>query len=118
MRFIVDAQLPPALAHLIRSRGFEAQHVADVGLVAASDLAIWDYALRHAAVVITKDEDFPRRRATSAVGPTVDWLRLPNARRRALLNWFDSILPAVAAAVERGETVIEVRGPGWRLAAC
>ncbi len=31
MRFLIDAQLPPALARL-EAGGYEAEHVADIGL--------------------------------------------------------------------------------------
>jgi predicted nuclease of predicted toxin-antitoxin system len=32
MRFLVDAQLPPALARWLAEKGHDARHVADVGL--------------------------------------------------------------------------------------
>jgi len=35
-------------------------------------------------------------------------VRLPNARRRELLTWFDQALPAIIDALERGETLVEV----------
>jgi hypothetical protein len=41
-------------------------------------------------------------------GPVVIWIRLPNTRRRELLTWFETILPDVLAAMQRGETLIEV----------
>ncbi|HEV3210129.1 MAG TPA: DUF5615 family PIN-like protein [Chthoniobacterales bacterium] len=47
MKFVVDAQLPPALARLLREAGCE-----------ANDAEIWRYALQQQAAIITKDEDF------------------------------------------------------------
>jgi len=41
-------------------------------------------------------------------GPVVVWIRLPNTRRQALLAWFQTVLPDVLSAIERGETLIEV----------
>ncbi len=58
MRFLVDAQLPPALAGWLAGNGHQAEHVGAVGLQSASDAAIWDYALREGAAIITKDDDF------------------------------------------------------------
>lgn len=58
MRFLVDAQLPPALVRLLSEKGHIAQHVIDIGLLTASDAAIWSYAAAHNAVVVTKDDDF------------------------------------------------------------
>lgn len=71
MRFLVDAQLPPALARWIADEGHEAEHVGDVGMQAVPDAAIWTYAVAHAAVVVTKDEDFAQRKVLSGSGPAV-----------------------------------------------
>ncbi len=71
MRFLVDAQLPPALARWLVAQGHEADHVADLGLGGASDTAIWNLALRTGAVIVTKDEDFAQRQALSGGGPKV-----------------------------------------------
>jgi predicted nuclease of predicted toxin-antitoxin system len=108
MRFIVDAQLPPALARWLAAKGHEAEHVADRQMETASDAAIWDFALQAAAVIITKDEDFAQRRALIDSGPTVIWIRVPNTRRPALLSRFETALPDILSALERGETLIEV----------
>ncbi len=40
MRFLIDAQLPPALARLLASHGHVAEHVADIGLRDADDSPI------------------------------------------------------------------------------
>jgi predicted nuclease of predicted toxin-antitoxin system len=108
MRFIVDAQLPPALARWLAAKGHGAEHVADQQMEAASDAAIWDFALQAAAVIITKDEDFAQRKALVDWGPAVIWIRLPNTRRRELLLRFETALPDILSALERGETLIEV----------
>ncbi|HXY57114.1 MAG TPA: DUF5615 family PIN-like protein [Methylocystis sp.] len=100
MRFLVDAQLPAALARWLAAAGHEADH--------ASDKAIWDHALRTEAVVISKDEDFAQRRALEGSGPAIVWIRLPNARKRDLLAWFDKALPKILRALERGERLIEL----------
>ena len=109
MRFVVDAQLPPALARMISELGHEAEHVADIGLRDAGDSPIWDYAIREQAVVITKDEDFPHRLRQGGQGPVIVWLRIGNTSRRALLAWFRPLLPQIAALIANGERLIEVR---------
>lgn len=40
MRFLVDAQLPPALARWLVAVGYDAKHVADRGMQAVADAAI------------------------------------------------------------------------------
>ena len=75
MRFLVDAQLPPALARWLVANGHTAEHVADRQMEAASDAAIWDCALQEAAAIITKER--PRRSCLASV------FRQPAAERRA-----------------------------------
>jgi predicted nuclease of predicted toxin-antitoxin system len=58
MNFLIDAQLPPALARLITSFDHHAVHVEETMLLLATDEAIWAYALQYRHVIITKDEDF------------------------------------------------------------
>jgi hypothetical protein len=65
MRFLVDAQLPPALGEWLGANGQSAEHVADRQLEAASDTAIWECALRENAAIITKDEDCCAKRSTA-----------------------------------------------------
>ena len=80
MRFLVDAQLPPALARWLVAAGHEAEHVADRGMQAASDKEIWDLAVRERAAIITKDEDFAQRHALAATSSAIVWIRLRNTR--------------------------------------
>jgi predicted nuclease of predicted toxin-antitoxin system len=108
MRFLVDAQLPPALARWLAGQGHEAAHVGDLGLHAASDASIWNHAQASSSAIVTKDEDFAQRKVLADDGPAVIWIRLPNTRRRDLLAWFERVLPDVLSALERGETLIEV----------
>lgn len=68
MRFLVDAQLPPALARHLVFLGHEASHVADAGLLVARDQEIWRYAEGCDAVLVTKDEDFVTLRALNPTG--------------------------------------------------
>lgn len=109
MRWIIDAQLPPALVRSLQEHGHEAKHVEDVGLREAGDDAIWQWALDHGAVIITKDEGFPIRASASRTAPCIVWLRIGNASRLALLNWLEVRLPAIEVRLNQGEKLIEVR---------
>jgi predicted nuclease of predicted toxin-antitoxin system len=40
MRFLIDAQLPPALARWLSSAGHDAEHVADIGLAGAGTVKL------------------------------------------------------------------------------
>jgi predicted nuclease of predicted toxin-antitoxin system len=85
VRFLVDAQLPPALARRLEALGHIAEHVTDLGMTSASDGAIREHATLVGAVIVTKDEDFAVRQLLMG-GPWVVWLRLGNTRRDALLS--------------------------------
>lgn len=108
MRFLVDAQLPPALARWLTAHGHEAEHVADIGLLQASDAVIWSAAVERGATIVTKDEDFAMRRSLGADGPLIVWLRLGNSRTESLLRRMELSLDAIAAALGRDEPVVEV----------
>ena len=107
MRFLVDAQLPPALARQIETLGHAAEHVFDCGLATGSDDVIRAYAAKVGAVIVTKDEDFVVRRVLQQ-GPAVVWVRIGNTRRAELLRRIEATFPAIVAALERGETVVEL----------
>jgi predicted nuclease of predicted toxin-antitoxin system len=109
MRFVVDAQLPPALARWLAGQGYVAEHVLDLAMATASDRDIWAYSVACGAVIVTKNQDFANRRASEATGPSIVWLRCGNTRRHELLNWFERQFSVLIEALERGETLIEVR---------
>ncbi len=76
MRFLVDNQLPGALATLLREQGHEAEHVLELGLAQGKDNPIWQRATATSAVIITKDEDFAEWVRRGRPGPAVVWLRV------------------------------------------
>ncbi len=58
MRFLVDEQLPPAIAHWLVGRGQAAEHVYDIALMGMADAEIARHCVRIGAVMVTKDEDY------------------------------------------------------------
>ncbi|MFT4082937.1 MAG: DUF5615 family PIN-like protein [Nocardioides sp.] len=92
MRFLVDAQLPPALARLLREHGHEADHVTDIGPGDASDDGLWRFALADQAVIVTKDEDLSHMIARGGEAPAVLWARIGHTRRADLLAWFEPLI--------------------------
>jgi predicted nuclease of predicted toxin-antitoxin system len=89
VKFVVDAQLPPALVRLLREAGCDAFAVREIGPREASDAEIWRYAVQQQSAIITKDEDFAERCLYSRDQPVIVWLRiLATHRIRHLLSWF------------------------------
>lgn len=109
MRFLVDAQLPPAVAQWLREAGHDAQAVREVGLREAEDRDVWDYALMTGAAIVTKDEDFPTRAQRTLHSPIIVWLRIGNSTNQVLRLWFMPRLPQILDWIEQGFRVLEVR---------
>lgn len=107
MRFIVDAQLPPALAGWHIAQGYEAVHVFDLDLTRADDATSWQRAESTLSIIVTKDEDLAVR-AQLRPGPPVVWIRVGNTRNPDLLRRAEAVWPRVIEALTRGETLIEV----------
>ncbi len=108
LRFIVDAQLPPALARFLTDSGYPSEHVHDFAAEAYPDAQLWDRALAMNAVIVTKDEDFAIRSVRDSAPPAIVWVRLGNTRNKALLDSFVLLLPKIATALERGEKIVEL----------
>ncbi len=109
MKFLVDNQLPPALARFIsEDLEGEAVHVTDVGLRDSDDAQIWDYAGRHGYVLVTKDDDFVSLHSMSPSGSLL-WVRLGNCRRSRVLDVFRGQWRRILTRFENGETFVELR---------
>jgi len=107
--FLVDNQLPQALARLLASKGHNSCHVTDIGLDEAADKVVWNYAVRHRMVLVSKDEDFlPLANRVGKTTPWI-WVRLGNCRKQHLLTAFSAALPRLQAALRRGDRIIELR---------
>lgn len=76
MKFLLDANLSPRLTEALKTADTDCVHVADVGLMTASDEVIFDYAADNGFVIITADSDFPMLLALrNADAPSVVHLR-------------------------------------------
>lgn len=109
MKFLIDAQLPPALANWIHSRGHEAKHLFDLGFHTAADPMIWKHAEREQAAIISKDEDFVDHWLLSDKPVPLIWIRKGNCSNRALLAWLEPLWPDTIRRLEQGEKLIELR---------
>jgi predicted nuclease of predicted toxin-antitoxin system len=109
VKFLIDNQLPTALARFLASRGVDCHHVLDVELGDATDAAIWDYATRHDYVVISKDEDFLYLATTASARARLIWVRIGNCRKKALLAAVERLWPKIEAGLAAGDRIIELR---------
>ena len=108
-RYLVDNQLPAALAEWIRqSPSVEAEHVLDVGLAQQSDEIIWSRAASVGWVIVTKDVDFVNLSALRTEPVQVIWVRLGNCRTPVLLEAFTRAWPEAQRQIEAGVRVVEL----------
>jgi predicted nuclease of predicted toxin-antitoxin system len=109
VNFLIDSQLPPALAHWISAQGDKATHVVDLGLVANDDSKIWQHAQQEGLIIISKDEDFADRWLLSKEDVTLIWIRKGNCSNRALVTWLEPLWLDVLRRLKQGEKLIELR---------
>ena len=109
MKFLVDNQLPAAVARWMQSRGLDAVHVLDLGLGQADDRAIWEIALNEGRIVVSKDEDFFILAGRPGDAGRLLWLRLGNCRKAALLSTLETTWPSIESAFLSGQRLVEVR---------
>ena len=108
MRFLVDTNLPRALAAWLRSHGHAAEHVLDLSLAQADDDLIWRRAAETGAVIFSKDQDFADM-VGRLPGPSVIWARTGNGTTAALIAYLAPLWPAIEQRLTAGDRLIEVR---------
>jgi predicted nuclease of predicted toxin-antitoxin system len=76
--FLIDENLPRFLAAELRSAGFQAQDVRDLGLRGKPDLEILEFSLAQGSVLITGDVGFASLLRSRPQFPGMIVARLPN----------------------------------------
>lgn len=107
MKFVVDAQLPPAIAQWLKKRGYDAVHVHDIDLGAASDETIRHYVIEREAALLTKDRDFVPSRGDRAF--TLIWVRTGNVSNTELLRRLETAWPRLMTHLQDGAQLVELR---------
>ncbi len=106
MKFIVDNQLPAALARWLVARGADAVHVLDLALDIAPDTDIWSRAAAKGRVVVSKDEDFFHLANRDGDTGRLLWVRLGNCRTPALLARFEAAWPGIEKSFAAGHRIV------------
>lgn len=107
MKLLLDANLSPQLAGHLRSAGYHVSHVAELGMLTASDEEIFELAARDGWVLVTADSDFSMLLALRATGrPSLVLLRhVAELRWKAHADLLVANLPAVWAHLDAGAIV-------------
>ena len=78
MKLLFDQNLSPHLIGKLEHFFPESIHVRDVGLAAATDHEIWEYARDRAFAIVSKDDDFRQLAFLHGAPPKVIWVRVGN----------------------------------------
>jgi len=95
VKLLFDQNLSHRLVGLLADLFPDSEHVRNVGLKAADDPIVWDYAKDNDFVVVSKDSDFHQRSLVLGSPPKVIWVRLGNCStadvEQLLRHYEDSI---------------------------
>lgn len=84
MRLLIDQNLPPRMARALAEHFPGSLHVRDIGLAAAPDEEIWDFATAHGYAIASKDSDFCDLSIVAGPPPKVVWVRRGNCSAQAI----------------------------------
>ena len=84
MKLLLDQNLSRMLVRRLADEYPESVHVAGVGLDAATDREIWEYAGQTGYVIVSKDSDFRQLSLLFGPPPHVVWLRVGNVSTAAI----------------------------------
>jgi predicted nuclease of predicted toxin-antitoxin system len=108
VKFLIDSQLPMALAEYLLKRGYDCQHVLDVGLARASDAEVCRYSDQE-RIIVSKDEDFLYFASQPESRLRLLWVRLGNCRTSSLPNAFEQFWPTIESCLNAGDRIVEMR---------
>ena len=107
MRFLLDMNLPPAMADWLRSDGHDAVHIRETGYADLLDREIFARAAEDGRIVVTFDLDFGEVIGLAgAAGSGVLLLRLRRAHQPYLGERLRVAIAEAAQALQAGAIVL------------
>jgi predicted nuclease of predicted toxin-antitoxin system len=107
VKLLLDANLSPRVARLLKEAGHDAIHVADIGLLTAADPDILRTAAKEERILLTADSDFGALLALgSLASPSVLLLRsADHLRPNEQAELIAANLPQIAEDLKKGAIV-------------
>jgi predicted nuclease of predicted toxin-antitoxin system len=103
VRLLLDQGLPRSAAALLRERGYDIVHVGELGMSAARDEAIIEYARASGKSIVTLDADFHSFLAVSqASGPSVIRIRVQRLKAPECASLIETVIERVGHELSTG----------------
>lgn len=84
MKLLFDENLAPSLVPALADVFPQSSHVANIGLGAALDREVWEYAREHNYTLVSKDSDFHELSLLRGYPPKVVWIRRGNCTNKQI----------------------------------
>ncbi len=113
MKLLFDENLSPRLARGLAELYPGSAHLRSVGLGAATDIAIWEFAGREGFTLVSKDNDFRQLAFLRGAPPKVIWLCVGNAGTGRIMELLLSAAGSLSTFAADGEAsllVLELDG--------
>ncbi len=78
MKLLFDENLSHKLVQLLNDKFPESIHVREIGLKAADDTVVWEYAKKKDLIIASKDSDMHQKSFVFGQPPKVVWVRMGN----------------------------------------
>jgi predicted nuclease of predicted toxin-antitoxin system len=78
VKLLFDENLSHKLVSLLADLFPDSLHVRDIGLKAADDIQVWNYAKDNDLMIVSKDSDMHQRSFVFGYPPKIIWVRLGN----------------------------------------
>ena len=110
LKFIIDTQLPPLLAELLRYKGYDATHTSDYpDGIFMTDNQIVEYAEKENRIIVSKDADFFHLVMLSHKNIKVILIELGNIKNKLLLEKISESLNIIIEQFEDGASLVIVQ---------
>lgn len=107
MKFLIDNALSPTIAKGLTEKGYDAIHVRDIGMAAASDPEIFDFAIDEDRILISADTDFGALLAfRQSSKPSFILFRQTDKHPTSQLNFLLTHLPTLKKELLSGCVVV------------
>lgn len=107
MKFLVDNAQSPIIAKGLNKIGYDAIHVRDLGMSEASDIEIFDLAIRQNRILVSADTDFGTLLALrESIKPSFILFRQTDKIPSSQIGRLKTYLPQLESDLQKGCIIV------------